>query len=879
MDIILNKNREILHKLKELIENTKQIDISVSYITTSGWQHLQEEIYQKDKKIRVITTFDDYITQPELLRKMISDNIDVRIIGKEQNQRGFHSKFIFFKQDNKNILFNGSLNITKEAFENKFELITINEVLKFDEFDYLWNISTKLTNKIINNYEKDFLLYNDKVIIPSIEELKPNQMQISALNALKNHRRRGNNKALIRAATGTGKTILSILDIKEMDAKKVLFLVHRDSILSGAKKSFKKLLPDHRVSIMKGSSLDLRYDKVDIILTTDKSYFKRLHNKIPSNYFDYVIIDEAHRIGPKTIYKQILEKIEPKFLLGITATPERTDGIHVEKYFGFETPYEINIEEAISKKYLASFNYFGVTPNKNKDKFRDNTVSSKVSNLILELNKLGHTGNKLKGLLFCESINEAYLLTNELNKQGFESECLTSKLKMSMDDEADIIGYLEDDNNKLKFIVTVDKFNEGVDIPSINTVVFMRSTESKIIWLQQLGRGLRKYGHKTLTVIDFVGNDTKPYNKLISEPKFENRTLDKIIDDFNDNNFLNDKSIYFNLDRKSKESIFESIKEAILKNKYSQKKAYQNSIKNIKLINAKYNHILKNKKNISQIINTFGTLYSFTEETDDQPDLMKIIQTIPLTTTTIEEKKKIVRLLRGEITNFKDEKWNKYFSNSYIDHNERDRKYFTVTENKILFNKVNVEHKYFSHVESTIEILENQIKDGISDFLRINNYYSTRDIVFMLKPKYNKLAIQPGEIRDLPFNSKGIAYLVDVSLNKDEKKYKYENKFADDNFEFFTGKSKTLKPNQSQVKIMSNDIEMYKFITSKLIRKISDSNNKVYIYCGKIVNYKSNNKLNDQGSLKFKINQSEFKNLSKATKFLITEGANNILTK
>ena len=337
-------------------------------------------------------------------------------------------------------------------------------------------------------------------------------MQKEALINLENLRRANVKKALLISATATGKTYLSAFDAKNFNAKRVLFIVHRWNIAKKAMESFEKIFGDERTyGLYKGSINDINFD---FIFSTNLTISNSQNlNKFSPDFFDYIIIDETHRAGAST-YQKIINYFSPKFLLGMTASPERTDGFDIFKLFDHNIAYEIRLQKAMEEELVVPFHYFGITDlNINgeiideKSDFNKLICDERVERILDISDKYGCDDNIIRGIVFCSRKDEAYELANKFNLKGRKSITLTGS--QSEDERENAIQQLESDNleEKLEFIFAVDIFNEGIDIPRINQIIMLRPTQSNIIFIQQLGRGLRRFEKKEyLTVIDFIGN-------------------------------------------------------------------------------------------------------------------------------------------------------------------------------------------------------------------------------------------------------------------------------------------------------------------------------------------------------------------------------------
>lgn len=532
------KNKKILSAISEELETCEAFDFSVAFINDSGLASIMQKLdYLASHNIkgRVLTTNYLNFTSPGALSKLLEfPNIEVRTYTKG----GFHPKGYIFRQSNYYSIIIGSANLTASALSMnqewsiRFLSLTDGQIVFSvrEEFERVWSEAEIVTPEWITDYTIDYNL--KKVSLKSLpkdavkelqaensieekeeqaEELEivPNSMQKEAMVSLADLRLKGEDRALLIAATGTGKTYLSIFDVKQCSPQKVLYVAHRDMILNKSEKSFKTLLPNIRTGFLNGTQKDINADYLFAsIFTLAKD--DTLHS-FPKDYFDYIIVDEVHHAGAES-YKKIIEYFTPKFLLGLTATPERTDGFDIFALFHNNIPYEIRLQKALEEDLLCPFHYYGLsdlTVNgeliDDKSDFSRLVSSERIGHIEKAIKLYKSNDVPVKGLIFCSRVEEAKSLSSALNNDGFVTTYLTGENSDSEREE--VIQELESDSNPLQYIISVDIFNEGVDIPCINQVVMLRPTQSAIIFVQQLGRGLRKDKSKSyVSVIDFIGN-------------------------------------------------------------------------------------------------------------------------------------------------------------------------------------------------------------------------------------------------------------------------------------------------------------------------------------------------------------------------------------
>lgn len=604
-----SKGSKVLNEIIYELNKCEEFFISVAFITNSGILPLLETLKTLNKKGikgKILTT--DYLnfSEPKALKKLLEfSNIEVRVYNKEN----FHTKGYIFKHSNHYKLIVGSSNLTQTALTKNKEwnlkvssleegLLTENVVC---EFNTLWNDANDLTLDWINTYENIYrkqLEYTKKTTIPSIAQykLRPNKMQVAAIESLNKLRESGEHKGLLISATGTGKTYLSAFELRNYNPKKALFVVHREQIARQALESYKNVFGDTKsMGILSGNSKDLNKE---IIFSTIQTLSKdKILNSFSNDEFDYIIIDEVHKAGANT-YQKIVNYFNPDFLLGMTATPERSDDFDIFKMFNYNIAYEIRLKQALEEDLLCPFHYFAISDitvdgaqlNEKSD-FKFLVAHERINYIIDTINFYGYCGDRVKGLVFCSNKNEAITLSNIFNSRGYNTVALTGD--NTQEERNTAIEKLEQDekNNSLDYIFTVDIFNEGVDIPSVNQVVMLRPTESSIVFIQQLGRGLRKNKSKEyVVIIDFVGNYDKNFLipiALSGDRTFNKDTLRKYV--LEGSRIIPGCST-INFDEISKKKIFESIDVA--------------NFNDIKLIKESY-------KSLKQKLGKIPTLYDF----------------------------------------------------------------------------------------------------------------------------------------------------------------------------------------------------------------------------------------------------------------------------
>lgn len=520
--------RKVLSAIEDELLHCDSFLISVAFITMGGITPLLQTLRTlEDKGIKgkILTT--DYLafSDPKALDKLATfSNIELKMYLVPDSKNGFHTKGYIFQSNEIYKILIGSSNMTNTALTTNREWNTkivstksgefVSEML--DEFEELWNHpNTYSYNEFIGAYRVHYEEYKkvkqkEEIKLPS-KQLIPNSMQQAFISSLRNIRNSNESKALLISATGTGKTYASAFALQDQNPKKALFLVHREQIAKQALQSYRNVFGDTKTfGLLSGNSKDINVDYLFATMQTMSK--KEVYSSFAPDTFDTIIIDEAHRIGAKS-YQEIMDYFKPKFWLGMSASPERTDDFDVYAAFDHNIAYEIRLQQALEENLLCPFHYFGITDfltDGNETDFTDFnylTSNQRVDYIIKQTNYYGYSGERVKGLMFCSSKKEAAVLSERLNLRGYRTLALSGE--DSQEKREDAIDRLVSNTRSdyLQYILTVDIFNEGVDIPEINQVVLLRPTQSPIVFVQQLGRGLRKSQDKEYVVIlDFIGN-------------------------------------------------------------------------------------------------------------------------------------------------------------------------------------------------------------------------------------------------------------------------------------------------------------------------------------------------------------------------------------
>ncbi|MYY50181.1 DUF3427 domain-containing protein [Ligilactobacillus salivarius] len=543
------KDETMYNRILDEVQYCKSFTFAVAFIESGILNSLKTVLKDLNVQGRILTSTYLYFNKPQMFRELLKlPNVEIRVY--EQNHGKFHAKGYLFQHEGYHSALVGSSNFTAGALKVNKEwnlLFTSHNNGKLtediaSEIEEQWKGASKLTPEWIDEYEKKYKIQNKpaiKVVSQSVDEdnsnysiIKPNKMQKEALKNLQKLRLLRETKGLIISATGTGKTYLAALDVKNYNPKRFLFVAHREQILKKSLDSFHKVLGGDKKTnygILSGNTknTDAKY-----LFATVQTLSKAENlNQFKRDEFDYILIDEAHHVESK-IYGKLLDYFTPDFLLGMTATPERSDDKNIYELFDYNVPYEIRLQEALEEEMLVPFHYIGVSDyTYNGEVIDDNTnlkylVSEERVKYVVEQSKYyGYDGDVLHGLVFVSRKEEADEIAKLLTKNGYPAQMLSGEDSQEQREQA--IEKLK--NGELTYLVTVDIFNEGIDIPFINQVIMMRKTESVIVFVQQLGRGLRKaQGKEYLTVIDFIGNYKNNYLIPVALTGDQSRTREGI---------------------------------------------------------------------------------------------------------------------------------------------------------------------------------------------------------------------------------------------------------------------------------------------------------------------------------------------------------------
>ena len=536
-----DKRMYLYYQLADSIKKADSVDIIVSFLMESGVKMLLGELdnaLKRGAKIRILTGNYLGITQPSalyLIKHKLGDQVDLRFYN--EKNRSFHPKSYMFHYKDYSELYIGSSNISRSALtsgiEWNYRFSNKTDPINYEKFyntfvDLFENHSIVIDDEELKKYSKNwhrpavskdldkYDLQDDKEPSNQIPLFEPRGAQIEALCALENTRAEGARRALVQAATGVGKTYLAAFDSKNYE--RVLFVAHREEILKQAAESFKNVRDSDDYGFFNGDSkcTDKSVIFASVATLGRPDYLNEKY--FAPDYFTYVVIDEFHHAVNEQ-YQRIVDYFKPKFLLGLTATPERMDGKNIYEICDYNVPYEISLKEAINKGMLVPFHYYGIFDETDYSKLHivrgrydekelNETYIGNVSRYELIYKYYCKYGSR-QALGFCCSREHAREMAKEFSKRGIPSVAVFSDASGEYTEDRNVaIKQLK--QGKIRVIFSVDMFNEGVDITSVDMVMFLRPTESPIVFLQQLGRGLRKCrGKEFLTVLDFIGNYEK----------------------------------------------------------------------------------------------------------------------------------------------------------------------------------------------------------------------------------------------------------------------------------------------------------------------------------------------------------------------------------
>lgn len=807
---------------------------SVSFIKKAGLDLLKNDIaaaVERGAKGKVITSTYQNFTDIESLRWFMNlassaSNFECHLDDESfydirtYSANGFHTKGYIFEFDERAEIIIGSSNITRYALLRNIEWdLVVNcpkdsevYINSLREFDYLWNQTYKLDSERISIYsgkisyaieswDMDYELSGHNIV--------PNYMQRKALKELNRNRALGVQRSLVISATGSGKTFLAAFDALNFGPKRLLYVVHEGSILSRSLETFETVFAGQKTC---GKFTgEAKETEADFLFATNVSMCKSL-DIFKKDEFDYIIIDECHHAVAET-YKKIIDYFEPEFLLGLTATENRMDNKDVVEIFDNNIPFELRLRDAIINDLIVPFHYYGI-----RDELVDYGLSdSSERRLIAQMSDAGNCdfirqqiekhrkpGEKLKALAFCRNIQHARMMADNL-KGFYHTAYLTGKNKTG--ERIKAFNDLQSETKNLEILFAVDILNEGVDIPGVNMVLFLRPTESSTIFIQQLGRGLRKFpGKDYVTILDFIGNNYRRsvHIALALGSLSRNSILEKkllksmVLNDFKPLG-LDEYGVEIKIDDLSKEQIIENIEGEnfnslkYMKADYMNFKNYLNTSsypKHLDYLNSDYAPNLLKFMKIKIGGKITGSYYNFLKGIEEQglplfsEQQVKVINylsnQLPLVRrheyVIVEQllsghksKDYLKTILASEIPNFEDEQ---------MEHALR-----FLMENEAVSINENIVSLACEIEKEFVEYINDLINYGISDFN--TRYRGESEDSFLMWQDYRvdqvqlKILNNPGDIMKGTFYKDGNMYVF-AGLKKDRAEddpLNYKDKF------------------------------------------------------------------------------------------------------
>lgn len=577
-----------------------QFQISVAFITMGGITPLLQTLKELEKRQipgQILTTNYLNFSEPRALKKLEElSNITLKMYDVDRADQGFHTKGYIFKKEEIYRIIIGSSNITSAALTKNKEWNTkivsteqgeiAQEIVK--EFYQLWDSKYALFyDDFYENYKQKYeiikkqreIAKRDEISSTEKYKLEPNSMQVGFITNLRRIVDAGENRALLISATGTGKTYASAFAMRELGFKRVLFLVHRSTLAKQALTSFRKVFEDKKSMGIVGAGYS-DYDADYIFAMVETLHKEDNLRKFAPEEFDCIVLDEAHH-SPANTYQKVMEYFKPKLFLGMTSTPDKRDdgeaSKNVYELFHYQIAYEIRLQQAMEEDLLCPFHYFGISDisvvtdeqmkarNISEEDFGKLTSDERVRHVIEQAKYYGYSGERVKGLIFCSRNRECEELSAKFNALGYRTIALSGDNKDKEREKAfERLAMNEEDATDemqpLDYIFSVDILNEGVDIVEVNQVIMLRPTQSPIVFIQQLGRGLRKAENKEYVVIlDFIGNYNNNFMipvALSGDRTYNADTIRKYVISGN-NTIPGASTVHF--DEIAKEKIFNSI--------------------------------------------------------------------------------------------------------------------------------------------------------------------------------------------------------------------------------------------------------------------------------------------------------------------------------
>ena len=594
------EGKKVISVIEDELMKCDQFQISVAFITMGGITPLLQTLKELEKRQipgQILTTHYHNFSEPRALKKLEElSNVTLKMYDVDRAEQGFHTKGYIFKKEEIYRIIIDSSNITSAALTKNKEWNTkivsteqgeiAMEIVK--EFHQLWDSKYALFyDDFYENYKQKYeiikkqreIAKRDEISSTEKYKLEPNSMQVGFITNLRKIVDAGENRALLISATGTGKTYASAFAMRELGFKRVLFLVHRSTLAKQALTSFRKVFEDKKSMGIVGAGYS-DYDADYIFAMVETLHKEDNLRKFAPEEFDCIVLDEAHH-SPANTYQKVMEYFKPKLFLGMTATPDKRDdgeaSKNVYELFHYQIAYEIRLQQAMEEDLLCPFHYFGIsdisvvtdeqmkTRNISEENFGKLTSDERVRHVIEQAKYYGYSGERVKGLIFCSRNRECEELSAKFNALGYRTIALSGDNKDKEREKAfERLAMNEEDATDemqpLDYIFSVDILNEGVDIVEVNQVIMLRPTQSPIVFIQQLGRGLRKAENKEYVVIlDFIGNYNNNFMipvALSGDRTYNADTIRKYVISGN-NTIPGASTVHF--DEIAKEKIFNSI--------------------------------------------------------------------------------------------------------------------------------------------------------------------------------------------------------------------------------------------------------------------------------------------------------------------------------
>jgi len=854
----------------------------VSFLKFEGvrlFEQVLRTLERSGKKVKIICTVYMGATDLKAIDFLSEfQNVEIKI-SFNTNQERLHAKaYLFMRDSGFHTAYIGSSNLSRSALTNGLEWnlkVTQQEIPHIiskckNTFYTYWNDSNfELYDPALHRDKLQLALEKGKAPahggeISKFFDLTPFPFQQEILDQLAHCRERGENKNLVVAATGTGKTVISAFDfkrfLKENPRANFLFVAHREEILRQARYTFRQVLKDNDFGELwfSGESPS-RYNQLFVSVQTLNN--RLAHVSLEKNFYDYIVIDEVHHSAASS-YQRLLAHYQPQILLGLTATPERHDGMDIARYFGNSISAEIRLPDALNQRLLCPFQYFGVTDEVDisrvswrKGRYDVSELEKifsedhrRVGDIIRNCQKYLTDFQNVRALGFCVSKKHAEFMANQFNARGLKAAFLHAD---NGQDRGIVIRNLR--NKEINYLFVVDIFNEGVDIPEIDTLLFLRPTESLTIFLQQLGRGLRLHEDKTcLTVLDFVGQQHAEYS---FEHKFRamiGKTHSKVKEELQ-HDFPNlPLGCSITLEETAKKIILKNIQASYGSGERSLLKAMARfaadytlelNIKNFcEYMGVDLFTLYKPKQMFFQLKNKFEG--SSSVENDNITRIVKVLGNTWLTTDSEHYFHFLIKFISGEEIDGTQNEAIQYLLMCYFDlfdeaphsssSSELQKKLCDIFEDKDIKNEV---LSYLNYRIEHLECIEKPILLRNKSVLKLHGRYSRSQILVALSESTfdKKATSREGVYRIKNINTE----LLFVTLYKSEGLFNastmYHDYFINDTlFHWQSQNSTTPESEVGKSYIRQSDLgkEVLLFVREATVDE--NSNTMAFIFCGKL---------------------------------------------